>query len=95
LRGDVELHASESVSTGLGTTTMTSYTANINDFKIGELKTEQFEVAVLDLSTINDAYRQLNQPEILGVLGGDILVKYKAVIDYGHSLLTLHDDWVD
>lgn len=92
LQEDVELHASESVSTGLGTTTMTSYTANISDFHIGELQSEEFEVAVLDLSTINIAYRQLNQPEVLGVLGGDILVKYKAVIDYGHSLLTLHED---
>lgn len=92
---DVELHASESMSTGLGTTTMTSYTANISNFRIGDLQVEAFEVAVLDLSTINMAYRQLNQTEVLGVLGGDILVKYKAVIDYGHALLTLHDDWSD
>jgi len=58
---------------------------------IGELKIEQFEVAVLDLSTINMAYSQLNHPEVLGVLGGDILVKYKAVIDYGNQSLTLQN----
>ena len=92
---NVELEASDSVSTGLGTTTMTSYTANIRDFHIGDLLTDEFEVAVLDLSTINIAYRQLNHPDVLGVLGGDILVRYKAVIDYGHSLLTLHADWID
>ncbi|MDB5141825.1 MAG: clan aspartic protease, partial [Mucilaginibacter sp.] len=45
------------------------------------------EVAVLDLSSINIAYRQLNHPEVLGVLGGDILMKYKAVIDYGKETI--------
>ena len=86
---NVELENSDSVSTGLGTTTMTSYTSVISDLKIGELQVEEFEVAVLDLSTINMAYEQLNHPEVLGVLGGDILVKYKAVIDYGNRSLTL------
>jgi hypothetical protein len=32
----------------------------------------------------------LNQPEILGVLGGDILMKYRAVIDYGRHTLTFN-----
>jgi len=62
----------------------------INDIKIGDLHIPGFEVAVLDLSTINVAYRQLNHPEVLGVLGGDILVKYSAVIDYGKQTLSFH-----
>ena len=79
--------ASERLSTGLGITNMNSSTAIISDIKIGDLQISNFEVAVLDLSTINIAYRQLNQPEVLGVLGGDILVKYNAVIDYGNKEL--------
>ncbi|MBV8390924.1 MAG: clan AA aspartic protease [Mucilaginibacter sp.] len=80
--------ASERLSTGLGVTNMSSSTAVISDIKIGDLHISNFEVAVLDLSTINIAYRQLNQPEVLGVLGGDILVKYNAVIDYGKQTLS-------
>jgi hypothetical protein len=80
---------SDRLSTGLGTNTMASSTALIGDMHIGELAIPEFEVAVLDLSTINIAYRQLNHPEVLGVLGGDILMKYKAVIDYGKKLLKL------
>jgi len=80
---------SDRLSTGLGTNTMASSTAIINDLYIGGLLIEEFEVAVLDLSTINIAYRQLGHPEVLGVLGGDILMKYKAVIDYGEQVLTL------
>lgn len=74
---------SDRLSTGLGTNDMTSFTAVLPDMHIGDLHIQHIEVAVLDLSTINIAYRQLNHPEVLGVLGGDILVKYKAVIDYG------------
>jgi len=85
----INVTASDSLSTGLGTNSMTSFTTVLSDLYIGELKIPAFEVAVLDLSTINIAYRQLNHPEVLGVLGGDILMKYKAVIDYGKRILKL------
>jgi Aspartyl protease len=85
----INVMASDSLSTGLGTNSMTSYTTVLSDLYIGELKISEFEVAVLDLSTINIAYRQLNHPEVLGVLGGDVLMKYKAVIDYGKKALKL------
>ena len=77
------IKSSDRLSTGLGTNNMASSTALISDMQIGDLQVAAFEVAVLDLSSINIAYRQLNHPEVLGVLGGDILMKYKAVIDYG------------
>jgi len=86
---EAEFLESDKLSTGLGTNTMTSFTATIHDMKIGTLNIPEFEVAVLDLSTINHAYQQLNLPQVLGVLGGDILMKYAAVIDYGKSTLTL------
>ncbi len=80
---------SDRLSTGLGTNTMASSTAIVNDMYIGSLLIDEFEVAVLGLSTINIAYRQLGHPEVLGVLGGDILMKYKAVINYGKQVLKL------
>jgi predicted aspartyl protease len=81
--------SSDRLSTGLGTNTMASSTAIIDDLHIGNFLVDTFEVAVLDLSTINIAYSQLGHPEILGVLGGDILMKYKAVVDYGREMLVL------
>ncbi len=82
-----EIVVSEHLSTGLGTNSMASSTAMIHDLYIGNFLVSGFEIAVLDLSTINIAYRQLGHPEVLGVLGGDILMKYKAVIDYGRRTL--------
>ena len=87
---ETEFSDSDQLSSGLGTNTMASYTALIFDMQIGPLAIPPFEVAVLDLSTINIAYSQLNKPQVLGVLGGDILMQYKALIDYGASTLTLN-----
>jgi len=87
---EAEFQESDKLSTGLGTNTMQSFTATIADMQIGNLNIPPFEVAVLDLSTINIAYSQLNKPLVLGVLGGDILMQFAAIIDYGNQCLTLH-----
>ncbi|QJD98057.1 clan AA aspartic protease [Mucilaginibacter robiniae] len=89
VQNSLNITASERLSAGLGTTTMASYSAILNNFKIGKLSLLNFEVAVLDLSTINQAYQQLNHPQVLGVLGGDILMQYKAVINYNKLTLRL------
>jgi predicted aspartyl protease len=81
------LNDSEKLSTGLGTNTMVSFTTLIHDMRIGKLNIPEFEVAVLDLSAINIAYGQMGYPQVLGVLGGDILMQYKAVIDYGKRII--------
>lgn len=83
------LLTTDRVSTGLGTTDMESYTWTLNHLKIGDLELADFEVAVLDLSTINYAYANMNLEPVIGVVGGDILSLYNAVIDYGKQVLTL------
>jgi len=85
----IALMESDKLSTGLGTNSMTSFKLRLDDLYIGAMHIPDIEVAVLDLSTINMAYSQLGKPQVLGVLGGDILMRYLAVIDYGENLLTL------
>ena len=84
-----ELLQSEKLSTGLGTNSMESYTFLLPSLKIGKLKLKQFEAAVLDLSTISTAYETLNLPPVIGVLGGDILHRHGAVINYEKLVLKL------
>jgi hypothetical protein len=86
---EANIIASERLSTGLGTNTMESATAVIENIWIGDMMIPEMEVAVLDLSTINVAYRELGHPEVLGVLGSDVLMKYNAVIDFGKKRLLL------
>lgn len=83
------LKLSDQLSTGLGTNTMESYTLSIPDFQIGELHLKNYEVAALDLSTINIAYQQLEMEPVLGVVGGDLLHEYGAIIDYKKNVLRL------
>ena len=80
---------SELLSAGLGTISMESYTLTLPSLGIAELEITEFHAAVLDLSTICYTYSNLNLPPVIGVIGGDILGKYKAIIDYGNLTLKL------
>ncbi|GHE23095.1 retropepsin-like aspartic protease [Sphingobacterium griseoflavum] len=77
------------LSTGLGTNSMQSFTLEIPLFKINGWQRERFQTAVLDLSSINYAYEQMNLEPVVGVVGGDILRPYGAKIDYQKEQLTL------
>lgn len=79
------------ISTGLGTNSMESFILELPTFEIGTWKIKKFITAVLDLSTVNYAYQQMNFQPVIGVLGGDILFSYAARIDYRKQLLTLRD----
>ena len=83
------LELSDHLSTGLGTNTMESYLLTIPDLRIGELHLVNHQIAVLDLSTINTAYEQLEHEPVIGVIGGDLLYRYKAIIDYDRLVLRL------
>jgi hypothetical protein len=61
---------------------MESHILTIPRLLIGELLISDFETAVLDLSMINTAYESLEVGPIIGVIGGDILMKHKATISY-------------
>lgn len=79
---ETTLLISDKLSTGLGTNSMESYTLLVKQIQIGDLSIDDIEVAVLDLSTINTAYETLSVTPVIGVIGGDILVRYNAIINY-------------
>ena len=83
---------SDKLSTGLGTNSMESYTLTVPDLRIGSLHILNMEAAVLDLSTINYAYEHLEIEAVIGVIGGDILMRYGAVIDYKHEKLFFYNE---
>lgn len=79
----------EKLSTGLGTSTMKSHMTKIKKMKIGEIEILNYETVLLDLSHVNKSYEQVGLKPIEGVLGSDILVEYKAIIDYEKKTLKL------
>jgi predicted aspartyl protease len=61
----------------------------INELQIQDLKIYNFEATLIDLKHINDLYQNNSGKEISGLIGNDLLIKYKAVIDYSNKVLIL------
>lgn len=79
----------DSLSSGLGTSTMASELVVIKKMKMGELEIKNYKTILLDLSHVNQSYSQIGLKQIDGVLGSDLLLKYNAVIDYEKKILKL------
>lgn len=75
----------EEKSAGLGVNDMQSFIGQVKELRFGRLKLKDIAVVGIDLENIRDSYEMLGLPEIHGVLGGDILLEYQAVIDYGKA----------
>ena len=86
---DQIIHIPDQHAIGLGTTTMERYVVICPELKLGELIIEAYEAPVFDLSAIKFAYEKLNLPPVIGVIGGDILMDYKGIINYKNLTLTL------
>lgn len=96
LSEDIQLLDTDLKSTGLGTNTMQSFSLVVPDLQIGaapdqSLHLKNYGVAVLDLSSINYAYRQLDLQPVIGVIGGDILTAYGGIINYRKLKLSLRE----
>lgn len=85
-----EFESTEQLSTGLGTNKMESQTSVLKSIKIGNVKLQNFEVVVLDLSHVNVSYQLIGEKGIDGVLGSDLLSKFEAVIYYKKPRLKIY-----
>ena len=84
-----DLAEHDATTSGVGSNDLQSYSAIIKKFEIGNLLIRRYHCAILDLTHVNMAYEMVGKPKIHGVLGGDILRKYKAKINYEKKILTL------
>jgi hypothetical protein len=88
--GDNEMEEQDRLSSGLGTTTMASKKVLLSRIQIGKIEINDYEATILDLQHVNQSYEKLELDHIDGVLGGDILKDYKAIIDYAKQKLVLN-----
>jgi hypothetical protein len=68
---------------------MKSQVTKVDTFSIGKIILKNYLAILLDLSHVMTTYRQMGIQPVDGVLGSDILKKYKAVIDYRRKKLVL------
>lgn len=87
--GDDSLEEHDRLSSGLGTNTMTSKKVLLANLKLGEAEIVDYDATILDLKHVNQSYEKLDLEPIDGIIGGDILTDYKAVIDYEKKELIL------
>lgn len=76
-------------SAGIGTNPLETSLARLKSFHLGKLKIQSPKMAILDLTHINELYTKAVQIKIAGLLGGDFLVKYEAMIDYKRKKIIL------
>ena len=88
-KNSAEAKPSDKLSTGIGNTKLKSELLEIDEIKIGDLIIKNYETVLIDLSYVNEAYRQSGNKKIEGILGCDILKKYKAMIDFPNKKLFL------
>lgn len=79
---DNEIIAIEEPAYGIGSS-VEVHKAEVSSFKIGELNLKNRLFALIDFAAINTVYDREGLDEVQGILGGDILDEFGAVIDYG------------
>ncbi len=80
----------ETESIGLSSQKVNANTFILKSLSFGEIKLSQVEAAALDLSHVNEAYGYIRAEPIHGILGSDILMQLRAVINFGKAELILH-----
>ena len=86
---DIQFEKKEGMSAGVGSSDLESATFVIDRLGIGALEITDYEAVALDLENIHEMYGKLGLPHIDGIIGGDLLRRHKAVINYRSRKLRL------
>ncbi len=79
----------DGLTAGVGGSDLESATFVIDSLSVGGLEMTAYEAVALDLENVHEMYGKLNLPHIDGIIGGDLLQKYKALINYRSKKLRL------
>lgn len=80
---------SKTKAAGAGATGMFTQLALKNQLQLGSWKNSNFDLVIFDLSHVNEALTQHKAKPVHGIIGADILMKGKAIVDYYNHYLYL------
>ena len=86
---NIQFEKKEGMTAGVGSSDLESATFIIDSLAIGDLEIVEYEAVALDLENIHEMYGKLGLPRIDGIIGGDLLKRYKAVINYRSKKIRL------
>lgn len=85
----LEAKKSKTKASGAGATGMFTQIASSNKLQLGSWKDSKFELVIFDMSHVNEALIQHKTKPVQGIIGADVLLKGKAIIDYFNHYLYL------
>lgn len=80
---------SKTKASGAGATGMETQLAKDNKLQLGKWKNNEFHLVIFDLTHVNLALIQHKAKPVHGIIGADILLEGKAIIDYYNHCLYL------
>jgi len=80
---------SKTKAAGAGASNMFTQLAKNNSIQIGTWKSKDFHLVIFDLSHVNDALTQHKAKAVQGIIGADVLLEGKGIIDYYNHYLYL------
>jgi hypothetical protein len=84
-----ELEAIEDPAHGIGAA-LNVHKLAVSKIDIDTLEIRNFTIALIDFSGINSVYEKEGFEEVQGILGGDILYKYEALINYKELVISFN-----
>lgn len=85
----LEAKKSKTRASGAGATGMFTQIATHNNLQLGNWKDAGIDVVIFDLSHVNEALIQHKAKPVHGIIGADVLMKGKAIVDYYNHYLYL------
>lgn len=80
---------SKTKASGAGANDMETQIAKDNKIELGKWKNKEFHLVIFDLTHVNLALIQHKAKPVHGIIGADILLEGKAIIDYYNHCLYL------
>lgn len=80
---------SKTQATGAGASGMLTQISSNNSLKCSRWKTSDFDLVIIDLTHVNQALMQQKVKPVHGIIGADILINGKAIVDYQNCMLFL------
>lgn len=88
-RFELNAKKSKTKASGAGGTGMKTQISSNNHLQLGSWKNKDFNLVIFDLSHVNEALEAYKAKPVHGIIGADVLLEGKAIIDYYNHYLYL------
>ncbi|PIF32346.1 aspartyl protease [Flavobacterium sp. 9] len=88
-RFELTAKKSKTKASGAGGTGMKTQTSAHNKLQLGSWKNTDFGIVIFDLSHVNEALESFKAKPVHGIIGADVLLEGKGIIDYYNHCLYL------